>query len=91
MALKAGSLDDNQFEYATSMAKAMEIAFLEEWPKVMRGSDTPVMDKQMSLMFVAIAQGVVKHLASNAGAFKVSVGISGAGQVSEIDTDPPTA
>jgi hypothetical protein len=66
--LKAGSKAD----YNSSMASAMEKAFVDEWSSFMEGADAPKMSDQMRLMFVAIAQGVVNHLQANPGAFKVT-------------------
>lgn len=88
MALKAGSLKKNN--YAGSMAEAIEHAFQEEWPHVM-GGEKPKSNPQMELLFIAIAQGVVKYLSTHADSFKVEVlggGIAGtkSGKVSQIDT-----
>ncbi|MEM1319228.1 MAG: hypothetical protein AAGG75_03175 [Bacteroidota bacterium] len=65
--LKAGS-QKNTSLYASSMAQAMEDAFLREWPAVM-GQDAPNVTKDLKLIFVAIAQGVIKHLEENKDAF----------------------
>ena len=58
-------------EYTNSMAKAMELAFQQEWHNAM-GADKAIPDanNQMRLMFVAVAQGIVKHLLQNPDAFK---------------------
>lgn len=68
--LKAGTTGDLE----NSMAEAMVTAFQTEWAKIM-DEDQPPPDftPQMKLMFIAIAQGVVKHLVDNAGAIKVNV------------------
>ena len=70
MALKAGTIQD----YGNSMAQAMEEAFLEEWPRVMTDDQPkPTSTNQMKLLFIAIAQGIVRHLADHADSFDVSV------------------
>jgi hypothetical protein len=70
MALKAGTIHD----YVNSMAQAMEEAFLEEWPRVMsEDQPKPQSNNQMKLLFIAIAQGVVRHLADHSESFDVSV------------------
>jgi len=69
MALKAGTIAD----FSDSMAEAIENAFLEEWPKVMGGAadEVPEMNEQMKLIFVAVAQGVVRYLTDHAEAFHI--------------------
>ena len=72
MALIAGSIPD----VSNSMAHAMEQAFTDNWPLVMKDKDghglpVPPMNDQMRLLFVSIAQGVVNHLAANSDAFVV--------------------
>ena len=61
MALKAGT----RFEFANSMAQAMEHAFFKEWPNFMGDKAPPSGEQteQMRLLFIAIAQGVVSYLA----------------------------
>ena len=70
MALKAGTIQD----YVNSMAQAMENAFLEEWPRIMSDDQPkPKSNDQMKLLFIAIAQGVVRHLADHPESFDVSI------------------
>ena len=71
--------------YVNSMAQAMEEAFKQEWPYVMKGADTPAANDQMRLMFIAVARGVVKHLKDNHESFKVTVASNGIGDVSSVD------
>ena len=76
--LKAGTkrieapLVDNVSPYVGSMADAMEKAFTAEWPVIM-GSNTPEVSDHLRLMFISIAQGVVKHLENNKEAIKIRV------------------
>ena len=57
-----------------TMVGEMEKAFREDWPEVMNEAELPdELDPQMKLVFVAVAKGVVRHLANNADAFKISV------------------
>ena len=67
MALKPGTITD----YDNSMAQAMEEAFLAEWKNAMGDADSPEPNNQMRLMFVAVAQGVVRHLHENPDAFRI--------------------
>lgn len=76
MALKSGSIrlandPTRAGEWAVSMSKAIEDAFLDEWPEAMDGAPKPEMNDQMRLMFVAVAKGVIKHLTENGSAFLV--------------------
>ena len=81
MALKSGSIRlandaSRAGEWAASMSKAIEDAFLDEWPEAMDGAAKPEMNDQLRLMFVAVAKGVIKHLTENGSAFLVdSVGV----------------
>lgn len=70
MALKAGTVED----FADSMARAMEIAFEQEWLRV-KGVPLPGWGQEdRRLLLSAIAQGVVKHLKERAGeAFRIAV------------------
>jgi len=57
---------------ADSMLEAIEAAFRENWPDVMGHAELPdEINPQMRLVFAAIAQGVVKHLANCDESFKV--------------------
>ncbi|MEZ6242094.1 MAG: hypothetical protein R3B57_03535 [Phycisphaerales bacterium] len=69
MALKAGTFSN----YASSMAQAMEDAMQSVYQE-RHGTPMPsagVEDRRM--LFVAIAQGVIRHLADNPGAFHTKV------------------
>ena len=72
MALRAGTKSSATDEYTNSMAEAMEKAFLKEWPAIM-GSDPPKTDNQVRLLFIAIAQGVIRHLKNNENSITVTV------------------
>ena len=83
MALKPGTLED----IAGSMADAMEQVFRRELPVVVPGADPGRGEAERRLLFVAVAQGVVRHLAANPDAFKVQVSLTnGAGQVTQIQS-----
>lgn len=76
MALKAGTLTD----FDNSMAKAMEDALGVLWLAKTGQPLASAAQEDRRLMFIAIAQGVVKHLRDNAGpAFDVSVNVEQAG------------
>ena len=66
MALKSGSVAD----FNNSMAEAIQQAFINEWPTIMKG-DAPPPSDQMKLLFIAVAKGVVQHLTAHAEAFVV--------------------
>ncbi|NEU10442.1 hypothetical protein GZH53_19105 [Flavihumibacter sp. R14] len=66
MALKSGTSSD----FESSMAKAMEDAFTEEWPNLMDG-DPPPANSQTKLLYLAIAKGVVRHLLEHPEAFEI--------------------
>lgn len=86
MAIKAGTKKRdafNQDEYAGSMAAAMENAFMKEWPVIM-GSEAPLPNDHMRLLFIAIAQGVVRHLKDNENSITVAVP-SGGGATVDAD------
>lgn len=68
MPLKAGKLND----FAGSMAEDMEQAFRTLWPQVMQ-TPYPGMNEHMKMFFLAIAQGVVRHLVDNADAINVNI------------------
>jgi hypothetical protein len=71
LSLEAGTI----VNFSGSMAEEMANAFLAEWDAAMGPNPPPKpdMNNQMRLMFVAIAQGVVKHLKENPNAFGVTV------------------
>jgi hypothetical protein len=77
--------------YSGSMASAIEKAFLDGWTESMGGQPKPESNDQMRLLFIAIAQGVVKHLKENPTAFKVTFNDGThnyVGSVTSIETDP---
>ena len=55
------------------MAQAMEDALRHHWPLEMGDRSVPIDPLHLRLLFVAIAQGVVKHLQEHPDAFKVRV------------------
>ena len=73
MPLDSGTKAPGATTYDGSMAAAMEQAFKEEWPTVMGDADIPASSEQLNLMFRAIAQGVIRHLAQNSASMKVTV------------------
>ena len=70
MPLNPGKIDNSS--YSGSMAEAIENAFKKAWPSIMNSNLSPTSD-QMKLLFIAIAQGVVKHLKENANSFKITI------------------
>lgn len=100
MALKPGSVTLSRTpaspEWTLSMAKAMEDAFLQEWPIAMGNQPVPEVNEQMRLLFVAIAKGVVKHLGENGSAFQVAISTQAShthtahvtGNGSQVTVDP---
>lgn len=81
MALKPGTIED----VSGSMAEEMEQVFRETLPSVVPGADPGRGEAERRLLFVAVAQGVVRHLAANPDAFKVGVSLTeGTGEVTEI-------
>jgi len=76
MALKAGTLTDFDNSMAKDMEDALKVLWLEKTGQVLSGAG----QDDRRLMFVAIAQGVVKHIKDNAGpAFGVSVAVEQTG------------
>jgi hypothetical protein len=74
MPLKAGT----KANYSGSMAEAIEYAFRREWPNAMPGAELPTTTSpDLKLLFVAIAQGVIRHLKDHADSFQVDVATSG--------------
>jgi len=81
MALNPGTLDN----ISGSMAEAMEQVFREELPSVVPGANPERGERERRLLFVAVAQGMVRHLAANPDAFKVAVSLTnGTGEVTQI-------
>lgn len=81
MALKAGTIAD----FTNSMAKAIEDAFIAAWPDAMgTGTTAPTPNAQMQLLYVAIAQGVINHLAAHPEAFVIDATLSGTTITSSI-------
>ncbi len=70
--LRPGSFTDT---VSTTMAKAMETAFIDQWPHF--NPSLPLPDEKqlqaMRLLFVAAAQGVVQHLRDNPAALQLAV------------------
>ena len=61
---------------STTMAGAIEAAFLDQWPLFNPDLPVPTEDEQldpMRLLFVAVAQGVVQHLRDHPEAFTLAV------------------
>ena len=70
MALKAGGKTEATPITGSTLAELIERAFETEWNEVMKKTDGTIPDKpkfndQTRLLFVAVAQGVVKHLLNN--------------------------
>jgi hypothetical protein len=63
MALKAGKAD-----FKNSMAEAMEKVFNEQ---LALGPPKPA--DQMKMLFIAVAEGVVRHLVAHPEAFQITV------------------
>jgi len=61
----------NAYAYAGSMAEAIEDAFVEVWKSEKNSAPPPIM-LETKLLFIAIAQGVVKHLKDNPDAFSIT-------------------
>lgn len=82
MPLKAGTVTD----FSGSMAEAMEQAFEAAWEAV-KGESLPAAGRDdRRLLLSAIAQGVVKHLAEQAGdAFEIGVEVT---QVTSAADEP---
>ena len=72
MALKSGTPTG----LSGSMAEAIQDAFNKHYPELM-GKPAPGKNKQMTLLCVAIAEGVIKHLKANPEAFDVNVKLHG--------------
>lgn len=76
MPLTAGTVTDKTDITINSMAAAIETAFTQLWPDVIKDRDLPeTTPKEMQLLFVAIAQGVVGHLEKNPESFKLKVDV----------------
>jgi hypothetical protein len=80
MPLTAGSVSASTNITADSMAAAIEAAFIQEWPEVIKDrglpeddQDRPEVPKEFQLLFVAIARGVISHLMEHPKSFKVEV------------------
>ena len=74
MSLNPGKI--NTKSYDGSMAQAIEEAFIEVWPSIMNPPAPPI-SNEMKLLFIAVAQGVVKHIQHNADAFNITASTSG--------------
>lgn len=64
MALKAGTV----IGFSDSLAEAMEHALETEWTQVKGGTLPAAGEEDRRLLFVAIAQGIVRYLSENAEA-----------------------
>ena len=65
MKFKAGTMEDTMEDFDDSMAAAIENAFERVWNERM-GSQLPSETQEdRRMMFVAIAQGVIRHLKDN--------------------------
>ena len=62
--------------FSGSMAEAIQIAFNKHYPEVL-GKNPPVNDKQMRLLCIAIAEGVINHLKAHPEAFEVKTKFNG--------------
>ncbi|EOR94502.1 hypothetical protein ADIARSV_2348 [Arcticibacter svalbardensis MN12-7] len=60
---------------ANSMADAIQIAFNNHYKEVM-GKDHPDANKQMTLLCVAVAEGVINHLKAHPEAFVIKTKFS---------------
>ena len=78
--LKAGTSED----FEGSMAQAMEVAFAKEWGPNMGGVPPPTAQQMLRKVFSAIAQGVVRHLFENPGAFRVAITV----QQDDVEAEP---
>lgn len=65
MALDAGNISETRPLSGNTMAKLIEDAFMTEWSNAMGAQPLPEHNKQMQLLFVAVAKGVVEHLKNN--------------------------
>lgn len=91
MKLKAGTKKKGiiiEDQYSGSMAQAMEKAFIQEWQVIM-GTDAPEMNNHVRLLFIAIAQGVIRHLYDNQDAITVTVPPGGGVIDVDIAVEPP--
>lgn len=71
MKLKAGTLDDNKF--SGSMAEAIEKAFEDVWEEHYKTHLNKETEKDRRVLFVAIAQGVIRYLKANEDAFSIEI------------------
>ena len=69
MALKAGTVADIAGSMALAMENAMEQLYLAEKGEALPSAGA----EDRKLLFAAVAQGVVRHLADNPDAFRVEV------------------
>ncbi|MXV49672.1 hypothetical protein GS399_01710 [Pedobacter sp. HMF7647] len=66
MALKAGTKSD----FSSSMAEAIQTAFNNHYNEIM-GQPPPPDNKQMQLLCIAVAEGVINHLKAHPEAFVI--------------------
>ncbi|MGY3051890.1 chloramphenicol 3-O-phosphotransferase [Pedobacter sp. UYEF25] len=57
-----------------SMAEAIQDAFNSYYPQIM-GKSAPDANKQMTLLCLAIAEGVIKHLKAHSEAFEIKTSL----------------
>jgi hypothetical protein len=86
MPLIAGTIE----QFTGSMADAILTAFLNAWPDAMGAAPAPPVNKQMQLLYVAIAEGVISYLAANKDSFVITTTFDGTNYNSAV-TDIPTS
>jgi hypothetical protein len=72
MALKPGTYGN----LGGSMAGAIQTAFDAHFKEII-GKDPPASNKQIELLCIAVAEGVINHLKAHPEAFKVTFDIGG--------------
>lgn len=72
MALKPGTHGN----LGGSMAGAIQTAFNAHFKEII-GKDPPISNKQIELLCIAVAEGVINHLKAHPEAFKVTFKIGG--------------
>lgn len=72
MALKPGTYGN----LGGSMAGAIQTAFNAHFKEIV-GKDPPISNKQIELLCIAVAEGVINHLKAHPEAFKIKTTIGG--------------
>jgi hypothetical protein len=72
MALKPGSKGN----LSGSMAGAIQTSFNAHFKEIL-GKEPPISNKQMELLCIAVAEGVINHLKAHPEAFKVTFNLGG--------------